>query len=310
MHRILYALVLSACTAESPVGARVVHVAMTVDELEPALAWFESSVDARRGPTDAWTGGIAQAIHIGAQRVVLLDADVDAPSSPPATSNDPSFQHLALVVGDIEARWATIAGNVTPTSIAPQRIPDDNVAAAGIRAVYFRGPGDHALELIDYPPDKGAAQWHVDTDTVLGIDHTAIVVADTERSLAFYRDLLGLHVAGTSLNSGVEQERLSGVAGARVRITGLRGASGMGVELLEYEAPGLVESTSAAVETPSTRTTIEVDDLGATIERLRAADVTLLSRSTSACIGCAVPSAAFDVADPDGHVVQLVQPRP
>lgn len=312
MHRIVLAFVLSGCAAESSIGARVVHVAMTVDALEPALEWFETNVDARRGPRSGWDGGRAQAIHIGAQRVVLLDADADAPSTSPSASNDPRFQHLALVVGDIDARWTAIAEHVTATSIAPQRIPDDNVAAAGIRAAYFRGPADHPLELIWYPADKGAAQWHSAKDRVLGIDHTAIVVADTERSLAFYRDLLGLQIAGTSLNLGIEQERLSGVAGARVRITGLRGTSGMGVELLEYEAPGLVAITHTPppIEDPAhVHTTIAVDDLAAMIDRLRVADVQLISTAPTPCIGCAIPSSAFDVADPDGHVVQIVQPE-
>ncbi|MFO0848239.1 MAG: VOC family protein [Gemmataceae bacterium] len=71
----------------------------------------------------------------------------------------------------------------------------------------------------------------------LGIDHTAIVVADTDTALAHYRDRLGLTVAGGSENSGTEQEHLNNVFGARVRITSLRAANGPGVELLEYLAP-------------------------------------------------------------------------
>ena len=74
-------------------------------------------------------------------------------------------------------------------------------------------------------------------DMFLGIDHTAIVVADTDASLRFYRDLLGLRVAGTSENWGPEQERLNGVFGARLRITTLRAARGPGIELLEYRTP-------------------------------------------------------------------------
>jgi catechol 2,3-dioxygenase-like lactoylglutathione lyase family enzyme len=63
------------------------------------------------------------------------------------------------------------------------------------------------------------------------------VVGDTESSLRFYRDLLGLRVAGESENYGAEQERLNNVFGARLRITSLRAAEGPGVELLEYLTP-------------------------------------------------------------------------
>ena len=51
--------------------------------------------------------------------------------------------------------------------------------------------------MLQFPKDKGDARWPTKADRLfLGIDHTAIVVADTEASLAFYRDRLGLKVAG------------------------------------------------------------------------------------------------------------------
>src|SRR6185312_9204229 len=71
----------------------------------------------------------------------------------------------------------------------------------------------------------------------LGIDHTAIVVSDTDKSLAFYRDLLGLRVAGESENYGIEQEHLNQVFGARLNITALRAEQGPGIEFLEYITP-------------------------------------------------------------------------
>ena len=89
-----------------------------------------------------------------------------------------------------------------------------------------------------FPPDKGNPKWHAATDELfLGIDHTAIVISDTEASLRFYRDLLGMQVAGESENYGPEQEHLNNVFGARLRITALRAASGPGIEFLEYLAP-------------------------------------------------------------------------
>src|SRR4029079_10523949 len=71
----------------------------------------------------------------------------------------------------------------------------------------------------------------------LGIDHTAIVVSDTEASLKFYRDFLGLQVVGTSENYGTEQEHLNNVFGAHLRITTLRAPAGPGIEFLEYLSP-------------------------------------------------------------------------
>src|SRR6185503_15002789 len=66
---------------------------------------------------------------------------------------------------------------------------------------------------------------------------TAIAVSSTETSLRFYRNLLGMRLAGESMNYGTEQEHLNNVAGARLRISGLRARSGPGIEFLEYLAP-------------------------------------------------------------------------
>ena len=88
--------------------------------------------------------------------------------------------------------------HVPHVSPEPQRLPDWNRNAAGIRAFYFKDPDDHVLEILQFPPDKGDPRWQRPSDMVfLGIDHTAIVVADTDRSVAFYRDVLGLRVAAT-----------------------------------------------------------------------------------------------------------------
>ena len=87
----------------------------------------------------------------------------------------------------------------------------------------------YPLEILVFPESKGDAKWHrAGGELFLGIDHTAIVINDTETSLRFYRDVLGLSVTGESLNYGIEQERLNLVFGARLRITGLRAAEGPG----------------------------------------------------------------------------------
>src|SRR5689334_11182063 len=162
-------------------ASAVSHVVLTVRDLDDAQKWFAQHVDAEPIERFAFADDGARwdlgpqrgegiALAIGAQRIVLLDFDGTPPTTTASsTSNDTRFQHLALVVGDIDARWARLGDTIVPVSPAPQRIPDDNVAAAGIRAAYFRGPDAHPLELIWYPPDKGAAAWHRDGDRVLGI---------------------------------------------------------------------------------------------------------------------------------------------
>jgi catechol 2,3-dioxygenase-like lactoylglutathione lyase family enzyme len=153
-------------------------------------------------------------------------------------SNDRWFQHIAIVVSDMDRAYERLREHkVRPISSEPQRLPDWNKAAGGIRAFYFEDPDQHALELIWFPKGKGDPRWQKKDRLFLGIDHTAIGVADTGKSLELYRDCLGLRVAGESENYGTEQEHLNNVFGAHLRITGLRAAAGPGIEFLEYLAP-------------------------------------------------------------------------
>src|ERR1700741_2793052 len=154
-------------------------------------------------------------------------------------SDDRWFQHIAIIVSDMDKAYAWLRQNkVEYASSGPQRLPDWNRKAAGISAFYFKDPDQHPGEMLQFPPHKGLEKWHRPTDKLfLGIDHTALAVWDTDASLKFYRDLLGMQVAGESENYGTEQEHLNNVLGAHLRITALRGTSGPGIELLEYLAP-------------------------------------------------------------------------
>src|SRR5437660_4176288 len=154
-------------------------------------------------------------------------------------SNDRWFQHIAIIVSDMDNAYQRLREKkVEHASTGPQTLPEWNKNAAGIKAFYFKDPDQHVLEILWFPPDKGDPKWHRETQKLfLGIDHTAIVVSDTEASLRFYRDTLGLKQVGESENYGVEQEHLNNVFGARLRITALRAAAGPGVEFLEYIAP-------------------------------------------------------------------------
>jgi len=162
--------------------------------------------------------------------------------------NDRAFQHIAIIVSDMDEAYKRLRErHVEHASTGPQRLPDWNPNAGGISAFYFRDPDRHFLEILHFPADKGLEKWHRADGLFLGIDHTAIVVNDTDETLRLYRDALGMRVAGTSENYDTEQEHLNNVFGARLRITALRAAEGPGIELLEYLAPR--DGRAAAADT-------------------------------------------------------------
>ncbi len=157
-----------------------------------------------------------------------------------AQSNDRWFQHLAIVVSDMKRAYKHLQLFATESiSTAPQTMPAENQTAANIQAFKFRDPDRHPLEIICFPPDKGQEKWHQQSDRLfLGIDHTAIAIANTTESRQFYCDCLGMQIDGDSFNSGETQARLDGLPEARVQITALRPTQGgMGIELLDYIEP-------------------------------------------------------------------------
>ena len=230
-----------------------------------------------------------------------------------ARNNDRSFQHIAIIVSDMDKAYAWLRQNkVEYASSGPQRLPDWNRDAAGIKAFYFKDPDGHPLEILEFPPDKGAEKWQRPSDKLfLGIDHTAIVVGDTEQSLHFYRDLLGMRIVGESENYGSEQEHLNNVFGAHLRITSLRAGSGPGVELLEYLSPRdgspfpLDEHANDVIHRQTVLVTKSTDEAA---RDLLSAKVNFVSSGVIANqmdkLGY---TTAFIVRDPDGHAVDIEQ---
>ncbi|MCI0738290.1 MAG: VOC family protein [Gemmataceae bacterium] len=180
-------------------------------------------------------------LRLGEEQIELTEylAPRGRPVPADTRSNDHWFQHIAIIVSDMDKAYAWLRKHkVEHASPGPQRLPDWNKNAGGIQAFYFKDPDGHHLEILQFPRDKGDPRWRRKTDKLFqGIDHTAIVVSDTDASLKFYRDHLGFKVVGESENHGTEQERLNNVFGARLRITTLRAAKGPAVEFLEYVVP-------------------------------------------------------------------------
>src|SRR5262249_47576175 len=182
-----------------------------------------------------------------------------------------------------------------------------------IKAFYFKDPDQHPIEVLEFPEGRGDAKWHRSSDRLfLGIDHTAIAVANTEASLKFYRDLLGLRVASESENYGTEQEHLNNVFGARLRITALRAPAGPGIELLEYLSPRDGRAYPAdehANDLVHRQTELETEDVDAAAAALRLANSRFISSgSISFKDGETGFARALVVRDPDGHALGIIQP--
>jgi len=150
----------------------------------------------------------------------------------------------------------------------------------------------------------------VATGTIRALHHTGLQVADLERSLAYYRDLLGLTVEGERHVTGSYIGRLVGYEGVSLRVAYLRVPGGEHVlELLEYEG---VERHSIDTRTGNPGTAhvcFEVDELGSVYARLVAAGYTSVSEPLRPTHGPREGRLAVYAIDPDGIRVELVESR-
>jgi catechol 2,3-dioxygenase-like lactoylglutathione lyase family enzyme len=308
-------------TLALPVGAAVRQVGaigLTVNDLGPELNFFTNtlpfelvSISYAGGKEEDAFLGLSGArlriatLRLGDERITFTEhlGKKGRPIPQDSRSFDRWFQHLAMVVSDMDKAYARLLEHkVTHVSTFPQTLPEWNKDSGGIKAFYFRDPEDHVLELIWFPPGKGNPKWQQPADKLfLGIDHTAIVVSDTDKSLTFYRDQLGFKVAGGAHNYGTEQEHLNQVFGARLRITALKAESGPGIEFLEYIAPpgGRDLPPDAQVnDLVFWNTQLFVDDSTRLFERLREGGIRFVSKPNE--------SRSQIVRDPDGHALTLL----
>lgn len=222
-------------------------------------------------------GAERRTLRLGATVVELLQFDepgtVHAPDPRP---DHVAFQHFALVVADMARslrRLSQVPGWTAVSTEGPQYLPQ---RAGGVIAFKFRDPDGHPLELLELPGDGAGSR----IDAVLRIDHSALSVADTQRSVDFYR-AMGLRLISEGMNYGLEQARLDGVTDPRVEITALAPP---------YPEPHL-ELLCYATDASRGAPVLHANDVGAT---------RLVIESDS-------PVERI-LRDPDGHRLHLIPP--
>ncbi|HEV2620574.1 MAG TPA: VOC family protein [Frateuria sp.] len=242
-------------------------------------------------------------LRLGAQELELVAFDPPGAAYPAqAGASDLCFQHLAIVVADMPAAYARLGRHpFAPISLGgPQTLPANT---GGVSAFKFRDPEGHPLELIHFPAGVGAPCWQA-PGLFLGVDHSAIAVADAETSVDFY-GRMGWRPTTRTHNRGPEQDRLDGLHGADVDVVGLEAAQGgpPHLELLGYRMPPGNRSHphAAGNDRVVDRLVLEVDDLQALLARLPG--------------GAGKPVVDLDgqamamLKDPSGHRLLLQQER-
>jgi catechol 2,3-dioxygenase-like lactoylglutathione lyase family enzyme len=147
---------------------------------------------------------------------------------------------------------------------------------------------------------------HPTTMPIQRLSHIGICVSDLERSLAFYRDLLGFKRVSELQIAGEPTTTLLQLDDVDLHAVYLE-RDGTRIELLYYRKPG---STGEATARPMnqlglTHLSLRVDDLPGLLDRMKAAGVRVLEKSRIDIP--AFEAAAVFITDPDGTLIELVQ---
>ena len=305
----------------------IASVNLTIADMERAIAFYTDVLGFKKSSDCEVAGaefdhlyGLANVqlrvvqLELGNETIELTEflTPKGRPIPGDSRSHDHWFQHLAIVVSDMAKAYQHLRQHWVPqTSPNPQTLPAWNPVAGDIQSFYFKDLDGHNLELIQFPAGKGDPKWQQPTEALfLGIDHTAIVVADTAISRVFYCDQLGMQLQQESQNSGSEQERLSGISDVQVQISSLKAPSGLGIELLEYTKPDggrPMPDDTRANDLWVCQTTIVVEAI-ATAQQLAVSGSILLPIVVNLADAALGFKQGFLMPDPDGHLLRIVEP--
>jgi catechol 2,3-dioxygenase-like lactoylglutathione lyase family enzyme len=143
---------------------------------------------------------------------------------------------------------------------------------------------------------------------VLTADHTGITVPNLERSLAFWRDVLGLELSHTAHQTGELARQITGVAGAEINLAVLKTPGGHKIELLQYLAPA--DRKRAAIrpcDVGHAHVALLIDDLDAILEKIAGSGWKAAGKPQTLQTGPNAGKRVVYVRDPDGTTIELME---
>ena len=144
---------------------------------------------------------------------------------------------------------------------------------------------------------------------IIATDHTGFTVANLERSLAFWRDVLGFELSHTAHQTGELAREITGVASAEIKLAALKAPGGHKIELLEYLAPSDRKHVDLRpCDVGSVHVALLVDDLDAVLNAIAASGWKAAGKPQTLKTGPNAGKRVVYVRDPDGITIELMQP--
>ena len=144
---------------------------------------------------------------------------------------------------------------------------------------------------------------------IVAADHTGITVSNLERSLAFWRDVLGFELSHTAHQKGELAQEITGVKGAEIKLAVLKAPGGHKIELLEYLAPAdRQRGNLRPCDIGSVHVALLVEDLDAVLAQIAASGWKAAGKPQTLTTGPNAGKRVVYVRDPDGTTIEFMQP--
>ncbi|MEW9516124.1 VOC family protein [Streptomyces tubercidicus] len=148
-----------------------------------------------------------------------------------------------------------------------------------------------------------------------GLWHIGLHVSNLERSVAFYRDVLGMTLVHQQEQDNAYTAALVGFPDAHLKVAQLAlpvrpptAVASHDIELIEYVVPHGTPSPARRCDPGTAHVAFAVADIDAVCARLTGHGVRLVSPPNRITSGVNTGGAACYFLDPDGHTLELVQP--
>jgi catechol 2,3-dioxygenase-like lactoylglutathione lyase family enzyme len=144
---------------------------------------------------------------------------------------------------------------------------------------------------------------------IIAADHTGITVSNLERSLAFWRDVLGFELSHRAHQTGELAAEITGVPGAEISLAVVRAPGGHKIELLQYLAPADRKQYVGLrpCDVGSVHLALTVDNLDAVLEKIVAAGWKAGRQPQTLKTGPNAGKRVIYVRDPDGTTIEFMQ---
>lgn len=144
---------------------------------------------------------------------------------------------------------------------------------------------------------------------IIAADHTGITVSSLERSLTFWRDVLGFEYSHTAHQTGEMAEEITGVKGAELKLAVVKAPNGHKIELLEYLAPAdrRKDASLRPCDVGHVHVALVVENLEPLLQRIAASGWKAAGTPQALTTGPNAGKRVVYVRDPDGTTIELMQ---